>query len=110
MSKKNEQLRLKLGCIRREARCAKGYKSAELAERAGITIRFLSAIESGQRAPGYENLWELIHCLGISADQIFYPDLENDTDAQQVMRLYENCDEREKLLVKALLNAIYSSK
>lgn len=110
MSNKNEQLRLKLGCIIREARCAKGYKPAELAEQVGITIRFLSAIESGQRAPGYENLWELIHCLGISADQIFYPELADDSDAQQVMRLYGNCNERDKQLVKALLSAIYKNK
>lgn len=103
-------MRLKLGCIIREARCAKGYKPAELAEQVGITIRFLSAIESGQRAPGYENLWELIHCLGISADQIFYPELADDSDAQQVMRLYGNCNERDKQLVKALLGAIYKNK
>lgn len=110
MSNKKEQLLLKLGCIIREARCAKGYKPAELAEQVGITKRFLSAIESGQRAPSYENLWELIHRLGISADQIFYPELAEDSDAQQVMRLYETCSDRDKLLVKALLYAAVKNK
>ena len=101
---------LELGRILRDARCAKGYKRDEVAEQVGITNRFLSAIENGEKRTKYETLRDIICCLGISADQIFYPDLENYTDAQQVMRLYENCSERDKQLVKALLSAIYEHK
>ena len=110
MSENREPALLELGRVLHDARCAKGYKRDEVAEQVGITKRFLSAIENGEKRPKYETLRDIICCLGISADQIFYPDLENDTDAQQVMRLYENCSERDKQLVKALLSAIYKHK
>ena len=94
----------------REARRAKGYTVEKLAEQVGVTKRFISSIESGERAPGYENLRSLIHCLGISADQIFYPDLTEDTDAQQVMRLYGKCSDHDKQIIKAVIDAALQHK
>jgi len=110
VSDNREQLLLELGCILRDARRAKGYKIEELAEEIGVTKRFISAIESGQRAPGYENLREIIRCLGISADTIFYPESAGDSDAQQVMRQYEGCTEHDKQIIKAALNAARRNK
>lgn len=94
----------------REARRAKGYTVEKLAEQVGVTKRFISSIESGERAPGYENLRTLIHCLGISADQIFYPDLAEDTDAQQIMRLYGECSDHDKQIIKAAIDAALQHK
>lgn len=110
MSENREQLLLELGCIMREARRAKGFTVEKLAEQIGVSKRFISSIESGERAPGYENLRALIHCLGISADQIFYPNLAEDTDAQQVMRRYGECSDHDKQIVKAVIEAALQSE
>lgn len=105
-----EPASLELGRILHDARCAKGIKRDELAEQVGVTKRFLSAVENGEKRPKYETLREIIHCLGISADQVFYPGLENDSDAQQIMRLYGNCSERDKVLIKTLIYAALKNK
>ena len=72
---------LELGCILHDAGCAKGYTRAEVAEQIGIMTRFLSAIENGEKRPQNETLREIICGRSISVDQVFYLDLENDTDA-----------------------------
>lgn len=106
MSENRELALLEIGRILHNTRCTKGCKRDEFADPIGITKRFLSAIENGEERPEYETRQNIICCLSTSADQTFYPDLENDTDAHHVMRLYENCDEQDKQLVNAWLNAI----
>lgn len=45
-----------------------------LAERAGISCRYLIAIENEGRIPKLPALYRLIHSMHISADRIFYPE------------------------------------
>ncbi len=81
MSENRKPALLELGCILRDAGCAKGYTRAEVAEQVGTMTRFLSAIENGEKRPKNETLREIICGRGISNGQVFYLDLENDTDA-----------------------------
>ena len=60
------------GHILKEIRQKNGYTREQVAERAGISTRYLSAIENEQREPSYDVLYRLFHSLGISADTIFY--------------------------------------
>lgn len=100
------------GHILKEIRMKKGYTREQLAERAGISTRYLSAIENEQREPSYDVLYRLIHSLGISADTIFYPDSTgvDNSEAEQVKRLYMECSKRDRLIVRAILDSMLDNK
>lgn len=100
------------GHILKEIRMKKGYTREQLAERAGISTRYLSAIENEQREPSYEVLYGIFHGLGISADTVFYPnsDAANNSDAEQVKRLYMECSERDRLIIRAMLDTMLDNK
>ena len=96
------------GHILKEIRVQKGYTRQQMAERADISVRYLSAIENEQREPSYDVLYRIFHSLGISADTIFYPE-ENkadNSDAEQVKRLYLECSDRDKKIIKKLLDSM----
>jgi len=96
------------GHILKEIRQKNGYTREQVAERAGISTRYLSAIENEQREPSYDVLYRLFHSLGISADTIFYPN-ENkadNSDAEQIKRLYLECSDRDKRIIKNLLDTM----
>lgn len=98
----------KFGHILKEIRQNNDYTREQIAERAGISTRYLSAIENEQREPSYDVLYRLFHSLGISADTIFYPDenIADNSDAEQIKRLYSECSERDKRIIKKLLDTM----
>ena len=102
----------KFGRILKSIRMKKGYTREQIAERVGISTRYLSAIENEQREPSYNVLYRLFHSLGISADTIFYPDSNqtDNSDAEQMKRLYMDCSERERKIVRALIDNILDTR
>lgn len=100
------------GHILKDIRMKRGYTREQLAERVGISTRYLSAIENEQREPSYKVLYNLFHSLGISADTIFYPHTNNadDSDTEQVKRLYMECSARDRLIVRAMLDSMLDNK
>lgn len=93
------------GVVLKEAREANNYTREQIAERAKISIRYLTAIENEGRKPSYNVLYRLIRCIGISADLVFYPDRDKaDTDDAQLVRLIRQCGVRDRKLVLALVN------
>ena len=95
----------------KDIRLKKGYTREQLAERASISTRYLSAIENEQREPSYDVLYRLIHSLGISADTIFYPDSDgvDNSEAEQVKRLYMECSERDRRIIQTLIDEMLDS-
>lgn len=114
MSEKKEikQAPGKFGHILKDIRLSKGYTRQQLAERADISIRYLSSIENEQREPSYDVLYRLFHSLGISADTIFYPfnNKADNSDAEQIKRLYLECSERDKVLIRTLIDKMLDAK
>ena len=98
----------KFGHILKEIRQKNGYTREQFSERIGIITRYLSAIENEQREPSYDVLYRIFHGLGISADTIFYPN-KSETDnsnAEQIKRLYLECSERDKKIIKNMLDTM----
>ena len=73
MVENKDSILRELGAALKKARKGKGRTRDNLAEQVGISTRHLSAIENGEKRPSIEVLREIIHCLGISADLIFFP-------------------------------------
>lgn len=91
-----------LGSILKAAREIAGITIEALAEKAGITERYLYQIENEGKKPSFDVLYKLIRELSISADSIFYPEkLSKDSEAENLLRMLSACDERSLKVVKA---------
>ena len=83
-----------------------GYTREQLSERVGISLRYLTAIENEKRRPSYDVLYRLLHNLGLSADSIFYPEKEPDPEEEQLLRLLQQCTERDRKIVKGVIDTL----
>ena len=96
-----------LGSILKAAREKSGITIEALAERAGITERYLYRIENEGKKPSFDVLYKLIRELSISADSIFYPEKPSkDSEAENLLRMLSACDERSLEVVKATVKAL----
>lgn len=85
-----------LGLIIKNARIDCGLTQEELAARAGITCRYMIAIENEGKIPKYGTLHKIIHGLNISADLIFYPNaLRENNEKEQLLHLINICSEQD---------------
>lgn len=96
-----------LGEIIKSARQYSEITIEELAERVGITERYLYRIENEGKKPSYDVLFKLIRELSISPDLIFYPKKPTkDSEIKYLLRKLYNCDERSIEVVKATVKVL----
>ena len=97
----------KLGDIIRSARESKGLSQAALADKIRVSTRTIIAIEKNQRNPTFEVLYQLVHALDVSANQIFYPDQETlTTEQDQFIREFLACNANEQRIALATLQSL----
>lgn len=95
-----------LGNIIKNARTKNNLTVEQLAEKIGISERYIYRIENENQKPSFDVLSKLIRGLYISADEIFYPDkIDNDFETETLIRMFFNCDERSREIVKATIKA-----
>ncbi|MGN1304840.1 MAG: helix-turn-helix domain-containing protein [Oscillospiraceae bacterium] len=95
------------GKIIKAARQRSELTIEELAERVGITERYLYRIENENKKPSYDVLYKLIRELSISPDLIFYPEKPStESEVENLIRMLYNCDERSLEVVKATVKAL----
>ena len=58
----------------REARQARGLSLRTLAERLGVSPSLISQVETGRAKPSVSTLYAIVTELGISLDELVYPD------------------------------------
>ena len=96
-----------LGAVIRSARENMGMTVETLAEKVGVSTRYIYRIESGLKKPSYDLLCKLIRELSVSADLIFFPDKPNDdSEIVKLFRTLCECDERSIEVVKATTKAL----
>lgn len=96
-----------LGKIIKAARQRSELTMEELAERIGITERYLYRIENEGKKPSYDIRYKLIRELSISPDLIFYPEKPSkESEVENLIRMLYNCDERSLEVVKATAKAL----
>ena len=84
----HEPVSERIGKILRENREAQGLTRQQLSEKSTVSDRQISALEL------------LLRSLGLSADQIFYPELtEADPTLVQLTHLAASCTEQQKRMV-----------
>ena len=96
-----------LGEILKSARQRADITMETLAEKVGITERYLYRIENEGKKPSYDVLHKLVRELNISADSIFYPEKPSkDSEVENLLRMLSACDERSLAVVKATAKAL----
>ena len=101
---------INLGRLIKNARLEAGLTQDNLAKQVGVTPRYIMAIENENKYPSIQVLSKIICTLKISADTIFYPEMQHtDREKEQLIHMIYMCDEREIKIaaatVKALLDA-----
>jgi transcriptional regulator with XRE-family HTH domain len=69
--KETSHLREQFGNRVRLLRSNDGLTQEQLAERAGISVDFLSLIERGKNSPSFDNLEDLADALGVTVAELF---------------------------------------
>ena len=106
MARKREKIVTNLGYILKQARLNRGYTREQLSERTGISVRYLTAIENEQKRPSYDVLYLMLHNLGISADCIFYPEKLDETEEQHLLRLFQQCSDRDRKIIRDIIDSM----
>ena len=95
-----------LGEIIKNARAKADMTVETLANKVGVTERFIYRIENEGKKPSYEILYKLIRELAIVPDQIFFPEKQvQESEMESLVRMLYSCDERSIQIIKAALES-----
>lgn len=96
-----------LGDIIKYYRERSDYTVEELANKIGITERYLYRIENEGKIPSYNILYRIIRYLSISPDIIFYPEKRNNNLSKtSIFQLLSECNEHEISIVEYFIKCI----
>ena len=88
----------------RNKRAEKRWSQDELAEHAGISVKYVQAIETGQRCPSVKICEALANALGIQLFELFLP--EQCSSEEESQFLFQGLLPKEKeMLLKSLKTA-----
>lgn len=99
------------GCSLRCAREKRDYTREQIADRAEISSRFLSAIENDKRKPSLDVLIRLVNAIGASFDEVLAPQIEQESEiVERIQRLVLQCSHREQELLLALIDKMLDTR
>ena len=101
-----------MGPLIKVARLEAKLTQDELAERIGVTPRYIMAIENEGKCPALDVWFKLIRTLHISADTIVYPEnsVTKDDDDEQLILMIRMLDSRNKQITKAAIQAMLDTQ
>ena len=96
-----------LGQVIKKARKQHNLTIEALADKIGVSERYLYRIENEGKKPSFDVLYKLIRCLSIPADSIFYPEKPSkESEIEDISRRLYNCNERDIKIVRAIVEAM----
>lgn len=105
MSDTSLRLGKSFGTQLRHIREKQGYTREQLADRVGISVRYVASMELNNRLPSMEVILLLVQALGCTTDDLLMPESATaKSSADHVKLLYEQCSERDQQLILAMLN------
>lgn len=82
----------------------------EVAEKVGITARFLMALENEEKRPSIDILLRLVDTLNIPGDAILHPQIQHiDSDDQQFLRQFMRLSGRDKAVIRATIQEMLNN-
>ena len=111
MAIKDDPYYIELGNRIRKIREGKSLSREQLAEMTGLSSRHISSIELAEKAARPKTLEVIIKALGVSADRIFYPELEEDNKTlNEITRLSATCEPNQQKLILDIIRSIIKNK
>lgn len=98
----------KIGKVLREFRLKNKLTQEDLAEKLGISLKYISRIENGNNGVKTENLIKYMNLLGITPNVIFKPFINNKEIVENV-KISEKIDKlskEKKEFVKSVINLL----
>ena len=100
-----------LGDVIKSARIKADITVEALAEKVGVSDRYIYRIENEGKKPSYEILYKIIRELAIVPDQIFFPEKQvKESEMESLVRMLYSCDERSIQIIKATIKAALESQ
>ena len=97
-----------MGPIFKKYRIEAKRTQEEVAERVGITARFLMALENEEKRP---SILRLVDALNIPGDAILHPQLQHiDSEDQQLLRQFMRLSDRDKAVIRAAIQEILNNR
>ena len=95
-----------MGLRLKQTRTEQKLTYEELAEKSGVSSRYIKEIENHGNVPSLEKLGQLIRALHISADPFFYPAAPSDNlDYQRLLVYLSQCTEEQITTILAIVEA-----
>ena len=95
-----------MGFRLKQARINQKLTYEELAEKSGVSSRYIKEIENHGNVPSLEKLGQLIRALHISADPFIYPTTPADNlDYQRLLVYLSQCTEEQITTILAIVEA-----
>jgi len=96
-----------LGDIIKYYREKSDYTVEELANKIGITERYLYRIENEGKKPSYDILYKIIRILKISPEIIFFPDMiSNSSNMIRIIHMLSLCDEKNLNKIEKIISIL----
>ncbi len=87
------------------------YTRKQIADRTGISPRFLAAIENENRKPSLDILIRLVHSIGVSFDEVLEPHMAEESEVtDRIRRLAPQCSRRDQELLLALIDKMLDTR
>ena len=95
-----------MGFRLKKARTDQKLTYEELAEKSGVSSRYIKEIENHGNVPSIEKLGQIIRALHISADPFFYPTVPADNlDYKRLLVYLSQCTEEQITTILAIVEA-----
>lgn len=99
-----------LGDVVRATRKSRHLSQEELAERIGVCKRTIIDIESNTGNPKFEILYPLVRELDLPLYQVFYPEVEENSELKNVlMQEVSSCSEYELGVILSVVKSLRTS-
>lgn len=96
-----------LGEIIKNARAKADMTVETLANKVGVTERFIYRMENGGKKPSYDVLCKLIRELAIVPDQFFFPEKQIESaERESLIRMQYICDEHSLHVINGIAKAV----
>ncbi len=100
-----------MGPIFKKYRVDANRTQEEVAEKVGITARFLMALENEEKRPSIDILLRLVNTLNIPVDAILHPQIQHiDSEDQQLLRQYMRLNDRDKSVIRAAIQEMLNNR
>lgn len=93
-----------IGPIFKQYRINANRTQEEVAEKVGITARFLMGLENEERRPSLDLLLKLVSTLNIPGNAILHPQLQTiDSEDEQLIRMLMRLTHRDKEIIRTVM-------